>query len=186
MEISSGSHPVEALTKLRPASLAGVAGCGLCGITHGDNSGLSLSSVTVYIGISEFFCKNCKCRGAPQMATRNSKRNSKRNSERNSKRSGKRIPFGEETGVHAQRVDLPNPDPEAPRQTEEQPLLPNERDETTRPTSTGLGTSNEQSREVVEQAREDTEHGLQDTDLRGIPSNIVAPDLSSSDKKNKK
>jgi hypothetical protein len=39
---------------------------------------------------------------------------------------------------------------------------------------------------VVEQAREDTEHGLQDTDLRGIPSNIVAPDLSSSDKKNKK
>jgi hypothetical protein len=109
-----------------------------------------------------------------------------KSSERNGKRSGKRIPFKKETAVHAQRVDLPNPDPEAPHQTEEQPLLPHERDETTRPTSTGLGTSNEQSRDVVEQAREDTEHGLKDTDRRGIPSDIIASDLSSSDNKKKK
>ena len=120
------------------------------------------------------------------MTSRSSEKNSKRSSERKSRLSGKRIPFDKETGVHAQRVDLPNPDPEAPLQTEEQPLLPNERDETTRPTSTGLGTSNEQSRKVVEQAREDTEHGLKDTDLRGIPSDIVASDLSSGDNKKKK
>jgi hypothetical protein len=120
------------------------------------------------------------------MATRNNERNGKRNSERKTRLSGKRIPFDQETGVHAQRVDLPNPDPNAPHQTEEQPLLPNERDETTRPTGTGLGTSNEQSREVVEQAREDTEHGLKDTDLRGIPSDIVASDLPSGDDKKKK
>jgi hypothetical protein len=124
------------------------------------------------------------------MATRNNerggKRNSEGNSERSSKLSGKRIPFDKETGVHAQRVDLPNPDPKAPHQTEEQPLLPNERDETTRPTGTGLGTSSEQSREVVEQAREDTEHGLKDTDLRGIPSDIFASDLPQDDDKKKK
>jgi len=46
--------------------------------------------------------------------------------------------------------------------------------------------ANEQSREVVEQAKEDTEHGLRDTDLRGIPSDIVASDLSSGDNKKKK
>src|SRR5690242_17480683 len=113
-------------------------------------------------------------------------RSSEKNSERKSRLSGKRIPFDKETGVHAQRVDLPNPDPEAPHQTEEQPLLPNERDETTRPTSTGLGTSNEQSREVVEQAREDTERGLKDTDLRGIPSDIIASDVPPADDKKKK
>lgn len=120
------------------------------------------------------------------MGSRSSEKDSKRSSERKSRLSGKRIPFDKETGVHAQRVDLPNPDPGAPHQTEEQPLLPNERDETTRPTSTGLGTSNEQSREVVGQAKEDTEHGLRDTDLRGIPSDIVASDLSSGDNKKKK
>jgi hypothetical protein len=109
-----------------------------------------------------------------------------KSSEQNGKRSGKRIPFKKETGVHAQRVDLPNPDPEAPHQTEEQPLLPHERDQTTRPAGTSLSTSNEQSRDVVEQAREDTEHGLKDTDRRGIPSDIIASDLSSSDNKKKK
>ncbi len=119
------------------------------------------------------------------MTSRNSGRNSKRSSERKSRLRGKRIPYDKETGVHAQRVDLPNPDPKALHQTEEQPLLPNERDETTRPTSAGLGTSNEQSREVVEQAREDTEHGLKDTDRRGIPSDIIASDLSSGDNKKK-
>jgi hypothetical protein len=91
-----------------------------------------------------------------------------------------------ETGIQTPRVDLPNPEPHARHQTEEQPLLPHERDETTRPTATSLGTSNEQSRNVVEQAREDTEHGLKDTDRHGIPSDIIASDLSSSDNKKKK
>jgi hypothetical protein len=82
--------------------------------------------------------------------------------------------------VRSQRVDLPNPEPHARHQTEEQPLMPHERDETTRPTATSLGTSNELSREVIEQAREDTEHGLKDTDRRGIPSDIVASGNSST------
>ncbi|SEK62446.1 hypothetical protein [Nitrosovibrio tenuis] len=88
-----------------------------------------------------------------------------------------------ETGIRTPRVDLPNPNPQAPHQTEEQPLLPHERDQTTRPTGTSLGTSNKQSQDVIEQAREDTEHGLKDTDRRGIPSDIIASDASSNNGK---
>jgi hypothetical protein len=106
--------------------------------------------------------------------------------EEESLRSGKPIPFREETGVHRQRVDLPDPDPKAKDQTEEQPLLPHERDETTRPTATSLGTESEMSRDVVEQAREDTEHGLKDTDRRGIPSDIVSSDVAPGDRNKKK
>lgn len=105
--------------------------------------------------------------------------------EEESLRSGKPIPFQQETGVHRQRVDLPNPDPEAKDQAEEQPLLPNERDETTRPSATSLGTENKMSRDVVEQAREDTEHGLKDTDLRGIPSDIISSDVAPGDRNKK-
>jgi hypothetical protein len=39
---------------------------------------------------------------------------------------------------------------------------------------------------VVEQAREDTEHGLKDTDRRGIPSDIIAPKVPPADDKKKK
>jgi hypothetical protein len=119
------------------------------------------------------------------MTIGDSKNSERESREEESKRSGKPIPFERETGLHRQRVDLPDPNPEAKNQTEEQPLLPNERDETTRPTATSLGTENEMSREVVEQAREDTEHGLRDTDLRGIPSDIVAADVPPADKNKK-
>jgi hypothetical protein len=41
------------------------------------------------------------------------------------------------------------------------------------------------SRDVVEQAREDTEHGLKDTDLRGIPSDIISSDVAPGDRNKK-
>jgi len=115
-----------------------------------------------------------------------STRNSERDSERESKRSGKPIPFEKETGMRQQRVDLPNPTPQAQDQTEEQPLLPHERDQTTRPVSTSLGTSNELSRNVIGQAHEDTEHGLKDTDRRGIPSDIVESDVVPGEQNKKR
>jgi hypothetical protein len=85
-----------------------------------------------------------------------------------------------------ERVDLANPEPEHEREiaqnhAHERPLLPHERDETTRHQSTGLGNENERSRAVIGQAAEDTEHGLRDTDLHGIPSDIIAWDIVDSD-----
>lgn len=78
-----------------------------------------------------------------------------------------------------ERVELvnPQPDQETQSQPDEQPLLPHERDETTRSQGTGLGNEDERSRAVIGQAAEDTEHGLKDTDRRGIPSDIVASDV---------
>ena len=119
------------------------------------------------------------------MTNEDSKDSKRESREEESKRSGKPIPFEKETGMHRQRVELTDPDPGAKDQTEEQPLLPNERDETTRPTATSLGTENEMSRDVVEQAREDTEHGLKDTDRRGIPSDIFASDVVPGDRNKK-
>lgn len=77
-----------------------------------------------------------------------------------------------------ERVELANPEPEqeAQSQPDEQPLLPHERDETTRSQGTSLGNEDERSRAVIGQAAEDTKHGLKDTDRRGIPSDIVASD----------
>ena len=120
------------------------------------------------------------------MRTRDSENGSKRKSrQEESKRSGKPIPPEKETGVEQQRVDLRNPEPEAQNQTEEQPLLPHERDQTTRPTGTAAPNSIEQARDVIEQAREDTEHGLKDTDRRGIPSDIAASDVAPRDQNKK-
>jgi len=112
------------------------------------------------------------------MMTGDSENGSKRKSREENKRSGKPIPPEKETGVEQQRVDLRNPEPEAQNQTEEQPLLPHERDQTTRPTGTAAPNSIEQARDVIEQAREDTEHGLKDTDRRGIPSDIAGSDVA--------
>ena len=86
----------------------------------------------------------------------------------------------------AEHVDLANPEPEHEREVaqnhvDERLLLPHERDETTRHQSTGLGNENEHSRAVIGQAADDTEHGLRDTDLHGIPSDIVAWDIADSD-----
>ena len=83
--------------------------------------------------------------------TGDSENGSKRKSrQEESKRSGKPIPPEKETGVEQQRVDLRNPEPEAQNQTEEQPLLPHERDQTTRPTGTAAPNSIEQARDVIE------------------------------------
>lgn len=87
---------------------------------------------------------------------------------------------GEETGVLTERADLAKPEPGAEDQKEHQTLLPHERDQTTRPTGTSHR-GNEQSREVIGQAHEDTKHGLKDTDRRGIPSDIVDSDIPAAD-----
>lgn len=77
-----------------------------------------------------------------------------------------------------ERVELANRQPEqkAQNQEDERPLLPHERDETTRPQGTSQGNENEHSRAVVGQAAEDTKRGLKDTDRRGTPSDIIASD----------
>jgi hypothetical protein len=104
------------------------------------------------------------------------------------KKSDKKSPSGQtppkrETGMLTERVKLPKAKSEYPEQdqAEGQPLLPHERDETTGPSGTGLTSQEERSREVIGQAAEDTEHGLKDTDRRGIPSDIVASDVPESD-----
>lgn len=75
----------------------------------------------------------------------------------------------------AERSDLSSPGSHAENQPEEQTLLPHERDQTTSAAGTSLP-GDEQSREVIDQARKDTERGLKDTDRRGIPSDIVKSD----------
>jgi hypothetical protein len=106
----------------------------------------------------------------------------------NDKKPGKKpssgqIPPKQETGILIERVELSKPKPECPAQdqAEEQPLLPHERDQTTGPAGAGLTNEDERSRDVIGQAAEDTEHGLKDTDRRGIPSDIVASDAPASD-----
>ena len=113
------------------------------------------------------------------------RRDSENNSKSESRRSGKPVPSEKETGVEQQYVVLSNPEPKTQSQTEEQPLLPHERDQTTRPTGTAAPNSIGQARDVIEQARADTEHGLKDTDRRGIPSDIVASDLAPGDQNKK-
>lgn len=106
----------------------------------------------------------------------------------NDKKSDKKSRSGQtppkrETGMLTERVKLPKAKSEHPEQdqAEGQPLLPHERDETTGPAGTGLANQEERSRDVIGQAAEDTEHGLKDTDRRGIPSDIVASEVPGSD-----
>jgi hypothetical protein len=86
-----------------------------------------------------------------------------------------------ETGMLTERVELTGPDAEQkplnPSVSEEETLMPHERDQTTKPAGTSEPNENEMSRAVIGQAAEDTEHGLKDTDRRGIPSDIVKSDL---------
>ena len=98
------------------------------------------------------------------------------------KHSTQQTPPKKETGVLTERADLTNPEPNAKNQAEEQTLLPHERDQTTRPTGTGQA-GDEQAREVIGQAKKDTERGLKDTDRRGIPSDIVESDVPAEDDK---
>ena len=74
-------------------------------------------------------------------------------------------PQKKSTGVLEVKVDLA--DEENPKQSER---LPHERDESTE--SQDRPDENEVLREDMHRAHDDTERGLKDTDLRGIPSDI--------------
>ncbi|WON73821.1 hypothetical protein [Nitrosospira sp. Is2] len=91
-----------------------------------------------------------------------------------------------ETGMLTERVELTGPHadqkPLNPSVSEEETLMPHERDQTTKPAGTSQPNENEMSRAVIGQAAEDTEHGLKDTDRRGIPSDIVKSDVPGSEK----
>ena len=79
------------------------------------------------------------------------------------------------TGPHAEQKPL------NPSVSEEETLMPHERDQTTKPAGTSQPNENEMSRAVIGQAAEDTERGLKDTDRRGIPSDIVKSDVPWSE-----
>ena len=55
-------------------------------------------------------------------------------------------------------------------------MLPHERDESTGPTGTNA-VGDEQSREIIKKAYDDTKQGLKDTDRHGIPSDIKSSQL---------
>jgi hypothetical protein len=80
-----------------------------------------------------------------------------------------------------QPVQLNNPRPghESKERADDQMMMPHERDETTRAQATSQGNENRMSQDVVEQAKQDTEAGLKDTDRRGIPSDVVASETAS-------
>ena len=96
------------------------------------------------------------------------------------KEAGKLAPHAEGETLPAEHVELARPEQETRSQASEKTLLPHERDQTTGLQGTGLGNENERSQELIGQAAEDTEHGLKDTDLHGIPSDIIASDASPS------
>lgn len=95
-----------------------------------------------------------------------------------SRHPGKEAPLGEtnckETGLVTEDIKLTKPDSAQKRheKAEGQSLLPHERDETTGAASTGNPNETALGRAVMGQAADDIEYGLEDTDCRGIPSNI--------------
>lgn len=85
----------------------------------------------------------------------------------------KQTVFKNETGVIKPEIDLPKPEPgEGRAPPEEQTLLPHERDQTTTLSGTSQENENEMSRDVIVQAGKDVQRGLEDTERRGIPSNV--------------
>ena len=99
---------------------------------------------------------------------------------------GEEAPPGEtickETGLVTEDVKLTKPAfaQQEHEKAEGQPLRPHERDETTGATSTGNPNETGLGRAVMGQAADDIEHGLEDTDCRGIPSNILGSSHCSS------
>jgi hypothetical protein len=91
---------------------------------------------------------------------------------------GKEAPPGEtnctETGLVTEDVKLTKADSaqDGREKAEGQSLLPHERDETTGAASTGNPNETAMGRAVMGQAADDIERGLEDTDCRGIPSDI--------------
>ncbi|MEO5655353.1 MAG: hypothetical protein ABIR00_05145 [Nitrosospira sp.] len=103
-----------------------------------------------------------------------------------SRHPGKEAPTGEtnckETGLVTGDVKLTKPDSAQKWhvKAEGESLLPHERDETTGATATGNPNETGLGRAVMGQAADDIEHGLEDTDCRGIPSNILGSSHCSS------
>jgi hypothetical protein len=91
---------------------------------------------------------------------------------------GKEAPPGEtnctETGLVTEDVKLTKADSaqHGGEKAEGQSLLPHERDETTGAASTGNPNETVMGRALMGQAADDIERGLEDTDCRGIPSDI--------------
>lgn len=91
---------------------------------------------------------------------------------------GEEAPPGEtnckETGLATEDVKLTKPASaqQGREKAEGQSLLPHERDETTGAASTGNPNETGLGRAMMGQAADDIEHGLEDTDCRGIPSDI--------------
>jgi hypothetical protein len=95
---------------------------------------------------------------------------------RKRKHPARQLPPRNGADLKERAVDLAHQKPE-----EEQLLLPHDRDETTGSASTGSATTSQESRDTIKQAVEDIEHGLKDTERRGIPSDVPP----GSDKKRK-
>lgn len=104
---------------------------------------------------------------------------------------GKEAPLGEtptgetnckETGFVTGDVKLTKPHSAQKwhEKAEDQSLLPHERDETTGATSTGNPNETGLGRAMMGQAADDIERGLEDTDCRGIPSDIFGSGHCSS------
>lgn len=68
---------------------------------------------------------------------------------------------------------------EPENQTDSQPLLPHERDESAESTNTE-NQVDKRSRELIKKAHEDTRRGMLDTDRRGIPSDIIESDIPAA------
>lgn len=95
-----------------------------------------------------------------------------------SSHAGKEAPPGttnyKETGLTTEDVKLAKPDSAQKwhERAESQSLLPHERDETTGAVATGNPNETRLGRAMMGQAADDIERGLEDTDCRGIPSDI--------------
>ncbi len=81
---------------------------------------------------------------------------------------------GKETGLVTETVKLTKPDSaqQGDEKAEGRSLLPHERDETTGDAATGNPNETKLGRDVIGQAADDIERGLEDTDCSGIPSDI--------------
>ncbi|MGH8762943.1 MAG: hypothetical protein ACREUR_06875 [Nitrosospira sp.] len=91
---------------------------------------------------------------------------------RKGKRPGRQLSPRNGAGLKEKAADSVHQKPPAPNREEEQLLLPHDRDEATGSESTGSATTSQESRDTIKQAVEDIEHGLKDTERRGIPSDV--------------
>lgn len=93
------------------------------------------------------------------------------------KPSPEEIKKGGDTGLVEEKIDLANQQ-ELEAKTAPEMMLPHERDETAGAKST-QSPGDAHSREKIHKAHSDTEQGLEDTDCRGTPSNIISTNTCS-------